>query len=189
MVLALFFVGTLFTFGTVVCLFFANCFCVQFVSSPSANASPQTLKTPPVLSLRPSCTMRRSWFFIFCLVASNAEALPETLRLSSLAEGPSVRSMIGEYSADGELNGFTRYKRTDASQPQEGERYLFFSITERWSIATSAADAAASKRIVAMATKGGSPTPLGLKYRIYDGHGTWATDDSMQVRKFDAPLQ
>ena len=64
-----------------------------------------------------------------------ANALPIALRLSSNDNDPIIRSCMGEYYASEEVNGYTRYKRTSTSQPQDGARYLYFSSTERWSIA------------------------------------------------------
>ena len=79
------------------------------------------------------------WPLLIALVSAVARisALPTALRVSSTATDVVVRHAIGEYEADGEVNGATRYKRLAKSQPQAGDRFFFLSATARWSIANS----------------------------------------------------
>jgi len=109
-------------------------------------------------------------------------ALPTALRVSSTAADDFVISYaLGEYEADGEVNGATRYKRLATAQPQAGDRYFFLASTGRWSIVNSQADAVASKKIKIMSSESSSATPLGLSYRFYSGEGKWEADSSFAV--------
>ena len=121
----------------------------------------------------------------FLVIRGTTATSPATaLRLSSQTNDAGLKSSLGEYVAvDGSrLNGKPYYTRTATSLPQHGERVLFYSSTDRWSIAKSATDAAASKRAVVMSVERSASSPLGLSYRYYSGEGSWEIDESFAVR-------
>jgi len=105
------------------------------------------------------------------------------LSLSSLTTDAGLKASLGEYVAvDGSLlNGKPFYTRTASSLPQNGERVLFYSSADRWSIAKSVNDATASKRAVVMSVERSASSPLGLGYRFYSGEGSWKVDESFTV--------
>jgi len=148
------------------------------------------LSTVALLPLSATMAERVHWRIAIFLTGLNffsgidAISQPATaLSLSSLTTDAGLKSSLGEYVAvDGSLlNGKPFYTRTASSLPQNGERVLFYSSTDRWSIAKSVNDATASKRAIVMSVERSASSPLGLGYRFYSGEGSWKVDESFTV--------
>ena len=137
--------------------------------------------------------MTRGWLHILFLLAvwgAVASSLPTAVRLSSSKSKDElvVRNAMGEYEANGEANGVSRYKRLETSLPQSGDRFLFRSKTGRWSIANTEKDVAESKKILMMSSGANALSPVGLAFRYYAGEGKWEIDPSFSLSDISLEL-
>ena len=87
-----------------------------------------------------------------------------------LGASAALAALAGDYRPEGTTNGAPRYRLS--GRPAGGDRFLYRSLSGRWSVTTSEAKVAQNKGFVS-SEAGGGGGPVGLRYRTFAG-GIWS---------------
>mmetsp|Transcript_30433 Transcript_30433/g.68242 ORF Transcript_30433/g.68242 Transcript_30433/m.68242 type:complete len:335 (-) Transcript_30433:1052-2056(-) len=129
---------------------------------------------------------QRLWLLLSLGNMFVGDSLPTfALRISSLVKDQTVASALGDYFADGLVNGATRYRLHSDTVT----RFLYQTrVSKVWSITGSEEGIAKSKGTLVSTTQGTTPgSPVGLTFRYYTA-GQWFVDESLFIQDISPPV-